>query len=631
MEKNPLPYLKAVIENISDMVSILEADGTIRYCSPSVNQLGFEPEELIGKKVFDFIHPEDRMRVLGVFMEGVIKPGHKDTAEARFRRKDGTWAHVEAWAKNLLFDGLVNGVVVCTRDMSERYTLLDQIRLQAQALQAAGNGIVITDPDGNIQWVNKAFCQTTGYTPEEVRGKNPRILKSGEQPPMVYRDLWLTIRAGRIWRGEMCNRRKDGSIYYEDMVITPLKNEQGTITHFVAVKEDITARKKMEAEFRQAQKMEAIGRLSGGIAHDFNNILTVIMGRADFLSDKLGDNESAQRDLGEIRQAALRASALTRQLLTFSRRQVLQPKIVDLGQVLNGSSLIIQRLIGEDVELKFELMHDLGNVKVDPGQIEQVLMNLAVNARDAMSRGGVLSIRLKEKKIGPGEALPEAGFLEGNYILLEVSDTGEGMSPEVQKRIFEPFFTTKEKGKGTGLGLSTVYGIVKQSNGHIDVQSSLGKGTTFRIYFPVCEKGDDLVDSQARFVEPPVGTETVLLVEDEAIVRQVTAGILARQGYRVLEAVNGVEALHMFRAHRGEPIRMVVTDIVMPFMGGGELTENILGLSPSTRVLLISGYTDTDMVQSWLKRGCSFLQKPFQPAELLYAVRETLDRAGMPA
>jgi len=383
-------YLESVIDNIVDIITILDADGKIRYESASIRGLGYEPEELVGRSVFELVHPDDKGRVLKVFFSGVLKPGHADKVEVRFRHKEGEWRLLECSAKNLLFDPRVRGIVVSSRDISKRRDLEERFRLNAEALQAVGNGVVITNPDGMILWINKAFTDMTGYELGEVRGKNPRILKSGEQDPQLYRDLWLMIKTGRVWRGELINRRKDGSQYFESMVITPILHAGGKISHFVAVKEDITERKALENQFRQAQKMEAVGRLSGGLAHDFNNILTVIMGRADFLARKIQGEDAAMKDVEEIKLAAQRAAALTRQLLAFSWKQMLQPKVIRLNQVVSDAASLVRQLIGEDIELVLKLSAAKTSIKIDPGQLEQVLMNLAVNARDAMPRGGAV-------------------------------------------------------------------------------------------------------------------------------------------------------------------------------------------------------------------------------------------------
>ena len=618
-------YLESVIDNIVDIITILDADGKIRYESASIRGLGYEPEELVGRSVFELVHPDDKGRVLKVFFSGVLKPGHADKVEVRFRHKEGEWRLLECSAKNLLFDPRVRGIVVSSRDISKRRDLEERFRLNAEALQAVGNGVVITNPDGMILWINKAFTDMTGYELGEVRGKNPRILKSGEQDPQLYRDLWLMIKTGRVWRGELINRRKDGSQYFESMVITPILHAGGKISHFVAVKEDITERKALENQFRQAQKMEAVGRLSGGLAHDFNNILTVIMGRADFLARKIQGEDAAMKDVEEIKLAAQRAAALTRQLLAFSRKQMLQPKVIRLNQVVSDAASLVRQLIGEDIELVLKLSAAKTSIKIDPGQLEQVLMNLAVNARDAMPRGGRLCLETQRRIVQSPDPKKEPGLVSGEYVVLSVSDTGCGMSPEVCQHIFEPFFTTKEKGKGTGLGLSTVYGVMKQSLGYIYVESALNQGTTFNLFLPAVAEAVSEAPVPVPAREPPGGTEVILVVEDEEIVRNVAVRALRRSGYQVLEAGDGIEALKILKSYEGPAFAAIFTDVVMPHMGGGELAEHLVRDMPKTAILFTSGYTDQVMFQKWRDKGYHFLRKPYMPSELLFALREVLD------
>lgn len=626
METGGLEYLESIIENITDIITILEVDGKIRYESSSIrSSLGYEPQEMVGLSAFDFIHPDDREKIFKVFLTGSLIPSYVSKVEFRFRHKDGSWRILEAMAKNLLFDPRVRGVVVSSRDITERKRLEEQIHLQVSALEATANGVVITDLKGLIVWTNHAFSQISGYSREEVLGKNPRVLKSGEQPASFYKNLWETIVAGNIWTGEMINRRKDGTLYFESMMITPIRNQEGEITHFVAIKQDISEHKKLEAQFRQAQKMEAVGRLAGGVAHDFNNLLTIILGRAEFLSRRFETDASEYVDVEEIRQAGVRASHLTRQLLAFSRKQVLQTKVTQLNTIVLGTDKMIRRLMGEDIELVTVLGENLKQVKVDAGQVEQMIMNLVVNARDAMVKGGKLVIETRGVLIETEEALLNPGLIPGDYILMTIRDTGSGMTEDVKNHIFEPFFTTKEKGKGTGLGLSTVYGIVKQLQGFIYVDSEINKGTTFRIYFPTVSDFEAEKMGTITSSEIPGGKETILLVEDEEIVRGIVFQSLTRQGYQVIEARNGLEALRMAKGYQGSKIQMLLTDMVMPHMGGSELAEKFSLLHPDAKIIFTSGYTDQNAIQRWIDQGCRFLQKPYTPSELLFTVREVFD------
>jgi nitrogen-specific signal transduction histidine kinase/ActR/RegA family two-component response regulator len=387
----------------------------------------------------------------------------------------------------------------------------------------------------------------------------------------------------------------------------------------------MTERRSLEDQFRQAQKMEAVGRLAGGVAHDFNNLLTVIMSYTDMLSEGLAVQDPRADDLDQIRKAAVTATSLTRQLLAFSRHQVIEPRLVNLSDVVLMSNKMLNRLIGEDIDVVTTITKDPVAVMIDPGQLEQVIMNLAVNARDSMPRGGKLTLETAAVKIDADYARDQWLANSGRFAMLAVSDTGVGMDEATLARIFEPFFTTKEVGKGTGLGLATVFGIIKQSNGFIRVSTEIGRGTTFRIYLPLVDKPTERYDGQPELVQLPVGTETVLLAEDAAAVRAAARQILERYGYTVLEAPSGSDALNI-ALKRQLPIHLLLTDVVMPEMSGRELAEQFCELRPSAKVLYMSGYTDDAVVlHGILSAGIAYLQKPFSPATLARKVREVLD------
>ena len=382
-----------------------------------------------------------------------------------------------------------------------------------------------------------------------------------------------------------------------------------------------------EERLRQSQKLEAIGKLAGGVAHDFNNLLTAIMGYSELLLSHLQPEDQARKNAEQIRHAAVRAAALTHQLLAFGRRQVLAAKVLDLNAVAMNLEPMLRRLIGEDLELVIVPCPGLGQVRADPGQIEQVIMNLAINARDAMPRGGKLTIETANVELDAGYVRQQVSVRPGPYVLLAVSDTGCGMNAETQAHIFEPFFTTKEQGKGTGLGLATVYGIVKQSDGYVWVYSEPGHGTTFKIYLPRIDGVSTTAEPDEARSAPVSGRETILLVEDEEAVRDLVRGVLEGCGYSVLLAQNGEEALRLSGGHEG-PIHLMVTDVVMPRMSGRELAERLASPRPTMKVLYISGYTDDAVVRHGvLSRGVAFLQKPFMPDALLRKVREMLDAA----
>ena len=420
-------------------------------------------------------------------------------------------------------------------------------------------------------------------------------------------------------------RRPDGATRWVRGRAFPVRDESGAVYRLVGVSEDITQLRQTEERFVQAQKMEAVGRLAGGIAHDFNNLLTAIIGSSELLLEGLSAHDQRREDLEEIRKAGQRAAGLTRQLLAFSRQQVLEPRVLDLNELIVDLEKMLRRLIGEDVDLRTVLAPELGAVRADPGQLEQVIMNLTVNARDAMPLGGKVTIETANADLDETYAAAHAPVVSGPYVMLAVSDTGTGMTPDVKAHLFEPFFTTKEQGKGTGLGLATVYGIVKQSEGYVWVYSELGQGTTFKIYLP--RAAQDVTSSPPKAASPSStrGSETVLVAEDEEAVRKLTRRVLEAQGYTVLAAADGPEALRLAHTHAG-PIHLLLTDVVMPSMSGRELAELVVSTRRETKVLYLSGYTDDAVIRHGvLEPGVAFLQKPFTPQTLARKLREVLD------
>jgi signal transduction histidine kinase len=436
----------------------------------------------------------------------------------------------------------------------------------------------------------------------------------------------IVLEGGEPFEMEEVLQREDGPHTYASVCFPLL--DQNSIPYAVGrIALDITENKRLEAQFRQAQKMESIGRLAGGIAHDFNNLLTAITGYVDLAIDTLPQTHPVRDDLNEINKAADRAATLTRQLLAFARRQVIEPQILNLSTMIVDMSKLLRRLLGEDIDLTTLPDPQLWSVKADPGQIEQVVINLAVNARDAMPRGGKLLIETQNTRLDDLYTSRHIDVAPGEYVQLAVTDTGQGIPPDVQSRIFEPFFTTKEAGKGTGLGLATCYGIIKQHGGHIGFYSEEGRGTTFKIYLPRAIEGTSLRERKVEPREYASGTETVLLVEDEDMVRDMSARILRAQGYTVVEAINGVEALQLVSKHVGKTFDIVVTDVVMPRMGGEALVKQLILLQPSIKVLFVSGYTDNMLRQDdWLGPNRAILQKPFTRDALSRKVRELLDQ-----
>jgi len=575
----------------------------------NLNTSGFEPD-----------YPRSH------FVELLEKRGEVAGLESVWYGKDGGVRHVrenvrairDDSGRILYYEGTAEDITERRRAEAEHFRLVTAIEQSAEA-------VVITDTRGEIEYVNPAFTRTTGYSREEAIGKNPRILKSGKQDPAIYQQLWETILKGQIWHGEIINQRKDGKFYTEEMTITPVRDARGEVTHFIATKQDVTERKTLEAHLQQAAKIEAVGRLAGGVAHDFNNLLTVINGYTELLLDKFRQDSQATLHLKEVKSAGERAATLTRQLLAFSRRQVLAPEVLDLNSVVSNVEKMLRRLIGEDVKLRTILDPALGRVKADPGQVEQVIVNLAVNARDAMPLGGSLTLETSNVELDEAFARNHATVKPGPHVMLAVGDTGTGMTPETQARIFEPFFTTKEKGKGTGLGLATVYGIVKQSGGSIWVYSELGQGTVFKIFFPTVSEGLAAKGPAKMETDTSSGTETVLVIEDEEGVRSLIRVALASAGYKVLETLDGEGALATCAHHAG-PIHLLLTDVVMPQRSGPRVAQRVAALRPDIKVLYMSGYTDDAIVHHGvLTQEMPFIQKPFSPIALRKKIREVLD------
>lgn len=889
--KNSEAELRALFAAMTDVILVIDSEGRHLKVAPTrASSLYLPPAERVGKKLSEVLPPESA----DLFLDHV----HRALEEGRTQHLEYKLSiqGLETWFEGTVSPMTSDSVIWVGRDITERKLAEQQLRIQAAALESAANAIVITDNKGMISWINSAFTELTGYTFEEVIGKNTSILKSGVHDEDFYQTLWDKILSGQVWQGEITNVRKDGSTYVEEQTITPVLNESGEIINFIGIKqeiterkraeeektaliaqlesqrqrldniissvpgavwetwrepdaasqhtdfvsdyietmlgytveewlsmpnfwlsivhpddreqtaqavasdfakagtnnsrefrwigkdgrvvwvqsnsavitdsegkpagtrgvtiditerkraeqavrqaeekyrgifenavegifqstlegrfisvnpsmarflgyespedlmahrtdigtqhyvdkntrpelqrmlaehdvvvgyeceiyrknlskiwavenvrairdengsilyyegsiEDITERKTLENQLRQSQKLEAVGILAGGVAHDFNNLLTVISGYSDLTLLKLSEDDPLYRNILEIKRAGERAAALTRQLLAFSRKQVLQPKVLLLNAVVSELEKLLRRLIGEDIGLRAVLDPDLGSVKADPGQIEQIIMNLAVNARDAMPKGGKLTIETRNVSLDEEYARNHIAVTPGNYVMLAVSDTGMGMDAETQARIFEPFFTTKEAGKGTGLGLSTVYGIVKQSGGNIWVYSEVGRGTTFKIYLP--RVGEGVPEPRRRSIARSArGSETVLLAEDEDAVRKLARQVLEMNGYEVLEAANGDAALSICK-HQTEPIHLLITDVIMPEMSGRELADQLAKLRPEMKVLFMSGYTDNAIIhQGVLDAGANFIQKPFPTDALARKIREVLDAPG---
>ena len=513
-------------------------------------------------------------------------------------------------------------------------TLRESERRFRATFEQAAVGIAHLSLYGAFVRVNQRLCDILGYSrPELLHMKvtefmRPEDLTGGEGcPPEEILQHIGEWKEG-ICRVERELRRKDGTMVWCHLTLAPVSDGSGTPEYFTAVVEDITERKRLEEQFLQAQKMRAIGQLAGGVAHDFNNLLTTILGYCELIQRKLPSNDALRGYVDEIAMAGQRAAALTSQLLAFGRRQILRPLPVDLNAVIEDMDKLLRRLVG-DVQLETRLDPKLATVRADQGQMEQVLMNLVLNARDAMPSGGRVTVETRNQWIEAGSAPEQTGLAPGAYAVVAVSDTGVGMDAAVRAQLFEPFFTTKEKGKGTGLGLSTAYGIVKQSGGGITVQSEPGRGSRFEVYLPTA-KVTDLPAQRAaepgpQDAAPAGGNETILLVEDDATLRDLTQRVLEERGYRVLTAPSGIDALAMVERIR-EPIHLLLTDVVMPRMSGAALAEGVRDRNPATRVVFMSGYTDEAAVrQAAAGGGIRFIQKPYKPEGLLSTIRAALD------
>jgi PAS domain S-box-containing protein len=533
----------------------------------------------------------------------------------------------------LLKDNLTRLIPTIEREMEEvknrraRRQVEEALRVSEERyrdlVENAHDIIYSHDLEGNYTSMNKAGKVITGYSLEEVLQLNILKTVAPEYRSKAREMLERKLAGERITAYELEIMAKDGARIIVE-VNTKLEYHGGVPVGVQGIARDVTARKQLEDQLRQSQKMDAVGQLAGGIAHDFNNLLTAISGYSELTLRKLDADNPLRRNLEEIKKAGDRAASLTRQLLAFSRKQVLQPRVLNLNSIVSDVESMLGRLIGENIELRTSLSPDLGRVKADPGQIEQVLLNLVVNARDAMAAGGSLVIETANVYLDEEFARQHIAIEPGYFVLLAVSDNGMGIAEEIRSRIFEPFFTTKEVGKGTGLGLSTVYGIVKQSGGTIWVYSEVGIGTTFKVYLPCVDRSAQDYKRPEHWAGELRGTGTVLLAEDEVLVRNLTSEVLRLFGYSVLEAASGREALEICE-QLDEPIELLITDVVMPEMSGRELADRLKQLRPEVKVLFMSGYTDDAIVhQGVLEAGANFIQKPFAPEALANKIREVL-------
>ena len=616
---------RRLFEAAKDGILILDVTtGRINDVNPFLfNLLGFSRNEMIGKTVGE-LSPFKDMESNQIMLERLQKDGYIRYEDLPLKTRDGRHIAVE-FVSNVYEAGDKKVIQCNVRDITERKAAeRERLRLVA-IIEWSEDAIVNKSSNGTVIGWNHGAERLYGYTAEEMIGRSISILF----PPDHYKEylrIMKEVRGGkRVPAFDTVRQRKDGVLINVSVGITPIETLDGEIVGASKHSHDIARIKKLEAQFIEAQKMEVIGHLAGGIAHDFNNILAVIIGYSDLIMARLEPGSPLREFTEEIQHASDRAVGLTQQLLVFSRKQTVKTVVLDLNDVMQDLDKMLQRLIDENITMTIIPGKQTGLVKADAGHVGQVLMNLLVNARDAMPNGGKLIITTENVTLNPSDALSHGGAIPGDYVMLSVRDSGTGMTEEVKKHLFEPFFTTKPLGKGTGLGLATCQTIVQQCGGHIEVQSELGKGTAFKIYFPRVEP---LMDPPAKPVAMPApgrGTETLLLVEDDPAVRHLACHILESQGYTVLRANNGQDALHVAQDHKG-PIQLVITDVIMPLMGGKVMAEWLQTTYPGLRVLYTSGYTDDAISHHGvLENGVEFLPKPYTQATLLRKVRAMLD------
>ncbi|HTT67536.1 MAG TPA: PAS domain-containing protein [Gemmatimonadales bacterium] len=620
--------MRTLMENLPDPIYFKDADSRFLTANQAwARRVGLaDPGQAVGKTDFEFFasdHAEAARRT----EQEILRTGLPvvDLEELE------TWPdRPSAWVSTTKMplrdeDGRIIGTFGISRDITERRRAEDLLRRSEAEFRSlvehAPVGIYRSTRSGRFLTVNPALVRMLGYRWAEELLRLDMARDVYAEPAERARLL-----AERSERAEVTWKRRDGSPITVELTFHGIPSPEGEEEQFEGVVVDVTGQRSLENQFRQAQRLEAVGRLAGGVAHDFNNVLTAITGYSDLVLEDLAPDDPKRADLEEIRTAAQRAAALTRQLLAFSRKQVLQSRVLDLNTVVQSLEKMLRRLIGEDVQLAFSPGAELWRVRADPGQIEQVILNLAVNSRDAMPSGGRLTIETANVELDAAYTREHAGATPGRYVLLAVSDTGTGMDAETRSHIFEPFFTTKEQGKGTGLGLATVYGIVKQSGGYVWVYSEPGRGATFKMYLPRVDAPVEEQEPSGEGADVPGGGEAVLVAEDDPAVRAIVADVLSQKGYRVMRAPDGQSALGMAGAHAGR-IDLLITDLVMPGMTGRELAEALAAVRPGVRVLYISGYTDDAVVRHGvLEEGLAYLQKPFTPRALARKVREMLDR-----
>jgi two-component system cell cycle sensor histidine kinase/response regulator CckA len=620
-----LRRLAAIVACSDDAITGKTLEGIITSWNAGAERIyGYSAKEAIGKHM-NMLAPIGSRDELSDLLERLKRGETVDHFETVRVKKDGTEIQI-ALTISPIRDSLerIVGASTIGRDISARKRREHDLSRLVAVVESSHDAIISLTSKAEVLTWNRGAERIFGYSSKEAVGQSILLLSPPVQPEEGSTLLERIQRLDIVENFETTRMRKDGTQIHVAFTLSPTKDSEGHVVGVSGVARDVTENKRLEQMLRQSQKMEAVGQLAGGVAHDFNNLLGVILGYTGLLLDRLSTDDPQRRSIEEIQKAGDRAALLTRQLLAFSRKQVLQLKVLDLDAVVAGAEKLLQRLIGEHIQLLVVPNPGLGRIKADAGQLEQIIMNLAVNARDAMPTGGKLTIQTSNVEIDEEFAGLHPSTHPGPHVMLSVTDTGCGMDEKTKVRIFEPFFTTKEFGKGTGLGLSTVYGIVKQSNGSVWVYSEVGVGTTFKIYLPCVSPVLEIESPREEPEKVERGSQTILIVEDDTALLQVTQRSLEAVGYAILAAHNPAEAIQISKQHPG-PIHLMVTDVIMPGMSGAQLATYLSASRPEMKVLYVSGYTDDTIVRRGvLEPGLAFLQKPFSPKTLAWKVEEVL-------
>jgi PAS domain S-box-containing protein len=624
LQASELKY-RALVEHAQDAIYVLQ-DGLVRFANATASSItGYTEEEILGKHFTSFLHPEDRSATEQRYRDRLAGNDVPTNYDLRILTQSGG----EVWLQ-------INQVVIewegrpatlnIARDVSGQRRAERARERLLSAIEQVAEAIIITDPEGAIQYVNPAFEEVTGYEADEVRGQNPRILKSGKQDDLFYRELWQTITGGKTWQGRLVNKRKDGTLCTEDATISPVVDATGSITNFVAVKRDITAEIDLEARLARAQKMEAVGTLAGGIAHDFNNILSAILGFTELVAADLPEGSRNREDLDEVVTACSRARDLVKQILAFSRRSEHEPSPLRMDLIVNEALKMLRSSLPSSIQINKSIKPGLPTVFADPTRIHQIMMNLCTNAAQAMEKErGTIEVTLEDIQLDKDSAGRTGDLRPGSYVRLEIRDSGSGMPEEICDRIFEPYFTTKKPGEGTGLGLAVVYGIVKDLGGDLSVESEVGRGTTFRIYLPAADRQEADGRPTAERSPLPMGTERILFIDDEPSIVKLGAQYLRRFGYAVTTRQSSREAVELFQS---DPRRfdLIITDMTMPYMTGDELAIKVLSIRSDIPVILCTGYSRRITEAKARDLGIrALLMKPLTQYELGRTVRDVLD------